>query len=599
MSAPQTTILDLTNSFSQLSGTPRITTGKTYFGTANGPVWWRVKTCQMNVQPTGSWRTWVRQIDKNGGYITEGVYYDIGYMFWTRIDNVGGFELVCADYNGSTSLTPANVVKFEIEVMPANDWYGDGGYPDNDWFQPRPAVLEGADEDLPIWAFRQDDMINFGYPYNVLVPDLVHITLNPVRQREYICVYDIKSEKIDFLTNGLAILCPTEATIHEILNGEYSLTLKHPMDALGKWKFIREENIVKCLGQIFRIKRVEWNHTSENTGTLTAYAEHIFYDLNDCWIYGLKQNADAPTFAYCISAINSIMRRYVTLDEGEMYRYDFDWSSDWEWGGNNGWTLFIDGAGQTPVEKLIGEGGLIAYKGGELYRDNFHFSINERMENAEDNAFELRFGSNLCGLKRTVDCSTVAFHLTISDETVGFHLGVSYAGNSFPRFQFPHNVPRSFTVRYEENFYQQYFSGDISASEVWARLYSDLITKFKATSLPVLCYEVDVKDLKNVFPELTDHYRFRVGNTGTIYDSLLFGNEKVTLKITETEVDGITGDVKRITIGSKNSFTRSAGYPQEYYDTPSETTYELPIIDSTGKLLFDSREKQIMRRGTL
>lgn len=477
-------------------------------------------------------------------------------------------------------------------------WTGvSGEYPDNPEFMPRESLLET--EPFPFEAFRQNDLINLGYPYLVVFPDMVYITLNPVRQRDYICVYDHRTEKVDFLSNGLAILNPSEAIVHEILNGEYSLTLTHPMDELGKWKFIREENIIKCLGQLYRIKRVEWNHTSDFTGTLTAYAEHIFYDLNDTWIYGLGDNSDAPTFAYCISAMNSIMSRYVTLDEGTMYRYDFDWSSEWEWGGNNGWTLFIDGAGQTPIEKMIGEGGMTAMKGGELYRNNFHFSINERMENAEDNAFELRFGSNLCGLKRTVDCSTVAFHIRMTDETLKFIMAISYAGNSFPRFQFPHNVPRSFTCTFESDFYERYYAGDVTDNEVWARIYNEIVTKFKATSLPVLCYEVEVKDLKNVFPELTDHYRFRVGNTGVIYDKLIFNDDKVTLKITETETDGITGEVKRIVIGSKSSFTRAAGYPQEFVQTPSEVSYELPLHDSTGNLLFDSREKQLMRRGTV
>ena len=112
------------------------------------------------------------------------------------------------------------------------DWTGvPGQYPDNPEFIPMPNVLK--DEPYAIWAFRQDDLVNYGYPHHVLIPDLVRITLNPVKQREYITVYDMLSIKSDFLTNGLAILCPTTAPVHEIINGEYSLTLTHPMDALG------------------------------------------------------------------------------------------------------------------------------------------------------------------------------------------------------------------------------------------------------------------------------------------------------------------------------------------------------------------------------
>lgn len=483
--------------------------------------------------------------------------------------------------------------------MAETSWTGvPGQYPDNPEFIPMPTLL--VDEPLPIFAYRQNDLINRGYPYLVVFPDLEKITLNPVRQREYITVYDMLSEKQDFLTNGLVILSPIFAKIHEIINGEYSLTLTHPMDALGKWRFIRESNIVKCQGQLYTIKRVEWNHTSDNTGTVTAYCEHIFYQLNDLWIFG-DENRKPVQYAYCKSAIDGIMSKYVSYDEGEMYRFAFDWSSDWEWGGANPWTMIIDGAGQTPVEKLIGSGGIIDEKGGELYRNNFHFSINERMENAQDDAFDLRFGANMKGLRRTVDTSTLALWLSLTDEETGAMIAISYAGYSFPLFQFPHNIVRSQTIRYEQDFYdwfwERMYAGEDVNDVLFARLYADLIALWKNSCTPVLCYEVDVQDLKDIYPELTNHYQYKVGNSGTIYDELLGG--KVTLKITETEMDGITGEVTRVVFGSKNSFTRSAGYPQEFDVEPTESTYEIPLHDNRKYLLYDSRGKKLMRKGVL
>lgn len=478
-------------------------------------------------------------------------------------------------------------------------WIGvDGDYPTNPEFIDKPKVLE--DQPYAIWAFRQDDLINYGYPYHSLVPDLVRITLNPVRQREYICVYDMLSIKQDFLTNGLAILDPTEATINEVINGEYSLTLTHPIDDLGKWRFIRESNIIKCQGQLFTIKRVEWNQKSETSGTVTAFCEHIFYQLNDLWIFGDDNNP--ADFMHCQSAMNHVMSVYTSYDEGEMYRFDYDWSSDWEWGVGHEWTFVVDGEGQTPVEKLIGSGGIIDEKGGELYRNNFHFSINERMENAEDNAFDLRFGANLCGLHRTVDTSGLALWLRLTDSETGSWVAVSYAGNSFPLFQFPHNIVRSQEIQYERRFYEHMYAmieeHGMEASEMLMnRIYYDLLALWKNTCTPVICYEVDVKDLKNVYPKMTNHYQYRVGNSGTILDEMLGG--KITLKITETVTDGITGEVKSIVFGSKNSFTRSAGYPLEFDAEPQEATYEFPLRDKNGRQIYDSRGKAIWRRGVI
>lgn len=482
----------------------------------------------------------------------------------------------------------------------ATYWIGaDGDFPTNPEFIDMPKILE--DQPYAIWAFQQDDLINYGYPYHFLVPDLVRITLNPVKQREYITVYDMLSVKPDFLTNGLAILEPTSASIHEIINGEYSLTLTHPIDATGKWKFIRESNIIKCQGQLFTIKRVQWNHTSETTGTVTAYCEHIFYQLNDLWIYG-REHRNPERYGYCQSAMNRIMSIYVSLDEGTMYRFAFDWTSDWEWYPNN-WTMIIDGAGQTPVEKLIGNGGIIDEMGGELYRDNFHFSINQRMENAQDNAFDLRFGSNMCGMQRTIDTSTLALHLRMDDEETGAMAALSYDGRAFPLFQFPHNIPRSQVSNYERDFYDWFWStaesGDAEGaySALFSRMFADIGAWWRKSCTPIVCYDVQVADLKEVYPDMSNHYKYKVGYSGTIYDELLGG--KVTLKITETETDGITGEVTRVVFGSKNSFTRGAGYPLEFDQAPQESTFEFPLRDSRGKLIFDSRGKQIMRRGTL
>lgn len=50
----------------------------------------------------------------------------------------------------------------------------------------------------------------------------------------------------DFTTNGLCVLTPFSALVHEVAGGEYSLTLQHPMDAHGKWALLTEEMLIRC-----------------------------------------------------------------------------------------------------------------------------------------------------------------------------------------------------------------------------------------------------------------------------------------------------------------------------------------------------------------
>ena len=53
-----------------------------------------------------------------------------------------------------------------------------------------------------------------------------------------ICVYP--TDCTDFSTNGNGTLAPLSAEVTETLNGEYELTLVHPIDEAGKWQRLVE-----------------------------------------------------------------------------------------------------------------------------------------------------------------------------------------------------------------------------------------------------------------------------------------------------------------------------------------------------------------------
>ena len=57
-----------------------------------------------------------------------------------------------------------------------------------------------------------------------------------------ICVYE--ADCSDFSGNGLGVLTPSECSVTETLNGEWELTLTHPLDKLGKWQRLTEGRIL-------------------------------------------------------------------------------------------------------------------------------------------------------------------------------------------------------------------------------------------------------------------------------------------------------------------------------------------------------------------
>lgn len=469
-------------------------------------------------------------------------------------------------------------------------WYGiPGEIPKNTEFPDAPARALSDKSSLPLSAWRSDLGVNYDYPYIMLMPEVERITVDVVKQREYICVYDMKTEKPDFANNGLAILHPSAAVVHEIINGEWTLTITHPFDTDGIWQYIRESNLIKCAGQIFTVKRVEWNYESANTGYLTATCEHVFYQQCDMWVYA--ENVSVVGYIYCKLAMDAAFAAAETHDESYMTRYAFEWDSDWHF--NGAWYPTISGDGCTPIELLLGSGGIIDRQGGELYRNNFYFSINERMEGALDNAFDIRIGLNLLGIVRTVDASQLCLLMRLKDTRTGAWGAVSYDGRAWPSFQFPHNVPRSDTVTFSDEAYAAVEAGTV---DIFDLIFPELFARFAKTSTPVICYDVNLRDVKNNpdFEELNPHYRYKVGDTGRIYDERLGGS--VTLKITETETDGITGEVTRVVFGSKNSFTRAAGYPQINPVEPDEVVGRVQYRDKSKRWLYDKSGRAIVKK---
>ena len=59
-----------------------------------------------------------------------------------------------------------------------------------------------------------------------------------------ICIYE--KNTTDFTSNGLGSVLPTECTVTETLNGTWELTMKHPLDADGKWQRLQRGNIIRA-----------------------------------------------------------------------------------------------------------------------------------------------------------------------------------------------------------------------------------------------------------------------------------------------------------------------------------------------------------------
>lgn len=443
-----------------------------------------------------------------------------------------------------------------------------------------PTTPERMTEPYPLQYWRVNKLAHNGLPYHELLPGIEYIVPTPVEERpveDYICIFDMLTKQNEFEGHGLAVLCPTVCEITEELNGGYSLIMEHPKDPDGKWEYIKEYNIIKARGQLFIINKYKDNWQNRK-GSVTCWAEHITYQYNDSWLFpGAPVSDIAPVTA------EKLIHNIIDLandgwDLSHYTYYTFTIASDVEVPADfHDWDSLDSGA--TPYAMLLGSNGFISKFGGELYRDNFYFSINQRMENRSDDAFELRVGKNLMGINKTVDLSTVAYYFRLYDQ-FGWYWSVSWDESTLPR-AFPRTVVRSQTVTLPFDNPDQY------SFEMLYRMCCDYFGRYCA---PQICYEVSVKDLhRNPDYKLFQNVdRFKVGDKGKVWD--VDFNGYVTLEITKTVMNAITGDITDITFGSLRSFTR----PQTYSPitgelfTPVLVGGEIPLQDSEGFFLQDS-----------
>lgn len=437
--------------------------------------------------------------------------------------------------------------------------------------------------EFPLSVWQCDPLVDFGNASCPLFPDWVRIEVHVVPQLPYIHVYPINTQPLGFTRNGLAILTPTACEETEELSGMWSVQLTHPLDPEGRYKFLQIGNILKVNGQLFTIKTTEERYEN-GTGYVDVYAEHIFYQWGDGWIYASPLEPVHIAEKRCNDAIGEIVRLtgQRTVPGGVVYPFS---------GSSNivfDYMYIVDlEEGCTPIDLILGENGIIASQGGELSRDNFRFYIDERKRDARDNAFYIGIGRNLLGIKRTIDTSSMCTIFTLKEVETGNGVTVGWDTSRFDYSQYiSHHVIRSQAVSYP--------AGSNRSIE---RIGVDAMKIFLQNGQPVICYEIDLFDTRqNEDIEIETEESFRCGDKGTLYDPRL--GDPIEIEITQTRYDRITNRCIGIVVGNKQSLIyhpTSHALPDMQ---PEIEGGEVWVHDSTGRYIYDANGvKWIMNIG--
>lgn len=372
----------------------------------------------------------------------------------------------------------------------------------------------------------------------LLPEELIDIPLAAERPKR-INVYDISEPQNGFKHNGLAILMPIECISDKEEAGRWDLTLVHPIDDYKKWTYIVGQNVLKVNSQLYRIDTTEIYQDADQS-YITAHAKHITYDLFDGFVDELKGEVDSGgSFA---RAVIQRAQTIITTHRPEVNEYSFDVTS------NITGPILMDIHDQTVIGALFGDDNSLASRyGGQVYRDNFHISINTTLEGAPPTpAFKLRYGTDLTKLSYKIDFSEWVTELICKDNH-GNLWGISYPSGH--EWIIHHEKTRIIHFTYDSQ---------LSDADAYDCLVKDGYAYWATVNTPTVSIEVSIANLKNdpKYKDFVDLQNLDVGYVGTVYFEQF--NINVDLKIVSIRRDELTGDALQVVLGTaRGSFIRS------------------------------------------
>ena len=202
----------------------------------------------------------------------------------------------------------------------------------------------------------------------------------------------------DYESNGDMTLTPTTCEVELTVEGIAELTLEHPIDDLGRWEYLVNDNVIAAptpysKKQLFRI----YDYTKTET-EVTAYARHIFYDSAGEMLVDVR-----PTNKTGQEALDTIL-------SGTKYKAKTNIKT-------RSTAYYI----RKNIMEAIGgddENSFINRWGGERMYDNFTVIINDRL--GGDYGACAEFGRNMTGIEADISI----------DDVVTRIIPVSYNGHT-------------------------------------------------------------------------------------------------------------------------------------------------------------------------
>ena len=181
----------------------------------------------------------------------------------------------------------------------------------------------------------------------------------------------------DFESDGNVTLRPNKALFKIKLNGICEIELSHPCDKEGRWKFLRNDGIIKAPtpysnGQLFHVYSIKKNMI----GGLNVKARHIFFDLNKSLI--LDNRAENKT---CQEALDIILNGTKFSGKSNIKKLA---------------TAYFVKMNRVAAINGNTDNTLISRWGGEIFLDNYNITVNDHI--GDDYGAYINYGNNMLEL---------------------------------------------------------------------------------------------------------------------------------------------------------------------------------------------------------
>lgn len=313
----------------------------------------------------------------------------------------------------------------------------------------------------------------------------------------------------DYGSNGDMTLTPTTCEVELSVEGIAELTLEHPIDDLGRWEYLVNDNVIAAptpysKKQLFRI----YDYTKTET-EVTAYARHIFYDSAGEMLVDVR-----PTNKTGQEALDTIL-------SGTKYKAKTNIKT-------RSTAYYI----RKNIMEAIGgddENSFINRWGGERMYDNFTVIINDRL--GGDYGACAEFGRNMTGIEADISI----------DDVVTRIIPVSYNGHTLegeePWIDSPiigsYANPRAAVIKFEDvKLLEDCQEGEegFSTLELLREELKRRCTKEYENGLdkPKVNYKVDLVEVANT----EDYKDYKKLTTIGIGDDVLTKDRKLKINVT-------------------------------------------------------------------